>query len=83
MSVPSSELGPPTPSHASECVPPNQSGGDARLRVRGWGSQFGRLEKKPIALCLLCSVQSVFIMVESGIVNKDVDNTTLYPLYTA
>ncbi len=51
-------MGPPTPSPASECVPPrNQRGGDTlALRVRGWGgSQFGRLEKKPSTLSSLCA----------------------------
>ncbi len=38
VSVPSSELGPPTPSPASDCVEPK--GGHTRLRVRGRGSQF-------------------------------------------
>ncbi len=38
---------PSTPSPASECVPPPRNqGGDTRLRVRRWGSPFGRLEKK-------------------------------------
>ncbi len=51
MSVPSSELVPPTPSLSSNCVRTrNQRGrGHNHLWVRGWGggSQFGRLEKMP------------------------------------
>jgi hypothetical protein len=48
--VPSSELGPPTPSPASECVSPiGHKGGvgvsNTVLRVRGWGSQFGRMAR--------------------------------------
>ncbi len=60
-SVPSSELGPntPTPSPPSECVPHRNPCGErhTRLRVRGWGRggpQFGRLEKKPSTLSTLC-----------------------------
>jgi hypothetical protein len=41
VSVPSSELAPPAPS------PPLEPGRNTRLRVRGRGSQFGRLERKP------------------------------------
>ncbi len=41
-SVPSSELGSPTPYLASECAPPRGTkgvgGGHTRLQVRGWGS---------------------------------------------
>jgi hypothetical protein len=45
VSVPSSELSPPSPSPASECVPPwNQKGGGMATLA---GSQFGRLERKP------------------------------------
>jgi hypothetical protein len=45
-------IGPPPPS--SECVPPwNQRGGQHLLAVRGRGSQFGRLERKPGTLCSL------------------------------
>ncbi len=47
MYVPSSELGPPTPSPESECVPPGTKG------VRLWAFQFGRLVKKPGALSTL------------------------------
>ncbi len=45
MSVPSSELGPPTPSPASECVPSGtkELGGHTRLRGRDGGFKFGRL----------------------------------------
>ncbi len=50
MSVPSSELGPTTPSPASKCVPlePNGGGGGhSRLRVKGMeGSEFGRQARK-------------------------------------
>ncbi len=57
---PSTELGPPTPSPASECAlctPLNLKGsGHTRLRVRGCRvgeSQLGRLEKS-LELCILC-----------------------------
>jgi hypothetical protein len=33
----------------------NQRGGHTSLRVRGWGSKFGRLEKKPITLTTVCA----------------------------
>ena len=46
----------PTPSLASECAPHSEpEGGQSRLRLRGWGSPFRRLEKN-LALCLLCAV---------------------------
>ncbi len=57
MSVSSSELAPSASSPASECAPPwNQTtggGGNTRLRVRVRGSQFGRLERKPVTLSTL------------------------------
>ena len=59
VSIPSSELGPPPhPSPGSECVTPlplnQREGGLTRLGGKGVGeTQFGRLEKKPIALFLL------------------------------
>jgi hypothetical protein len=37
----------------------------------------------PISVSTLCSVQSVFAEVESGIYIKYVGITTFYPLYTA
>jgi hypothetical protein len=49
VSVPSSELGPPTPSPASECVTPpprNQGWGITRLRVRGWADPVRTTGKK-------------------------------------
>ncbi len=53
--VPSSELGPPTPSPTCEGAPPrNQRGGGQHSPAReGWGAQFGRLEKKPGTLSTL------------------------------
>ncbi len=65
VSVPSSELGPPNPSPASECVSPlgTKGGGHTRLRVRGWGAQIGRLEKRPSTLstlwCTVCTLYNV------------------------
>ncbi len=56
MSVLSSELGSPSPlPHKRVCTPTPEPNGewDTRLRVWGWGSEFGRLEKS-LALCLLC-----------------------------
>jgi hypothetical protein len=50
---PSSQLGPPTPSPVSECVSPldpKVGGRNTLLRVRGWGTQFGRLNRKPFTL---------------------------------
>ncbi len=54
---------PPHPTPASECDPPphprNQRGGGlqgkehTRLWVRGWGSQYGRVEKNPRTLSIL------------------------------
>jgi hypothetical protein len=45
---------PPFLSLASVCVPArNQRGGHTRLRVRGWGAQFRKLEKKPSTLSTL------------------------------
>ncbi len=54
VSVLSSEFGPPTPSLASEYVRPLNLGGGGTHSPAGEGvgeSQFGRLEKKPMALC--------------------------------
>jgi hypothetical protein len=49
VSVPSSELGPPTPSPAVSVYPPlNQRRGEhTRLRVRGWGVSIRTTGKKP------------------------------------
>ncbi len=54
MSVPTSELGPPTPSPASECAPArNQRGGaTSPTGEEVGGSQLGRLEKKPYTLSI-------------------------------
>ncbi len=48
---------PSTLSPASVPLPPESKGGGGhtRVRMRGWGSQFQRLEKS-LALCLLCGV---------------------------
>ncbi len=71
VSVPSSELAPPAPYPASECVPPwNHRGGRAHS-LGGEGverSWFGRLEKKPITLStvwlhLCCRTQSTYCTV--------------------
>ncbi len=57
MSVPSSELGTPIPSLASECVPLGTKGGlNTRLRVRGCDSDDWR---ERLALCILCGRPSV------------------------
>ncbi len=49
--VPSSESGPPSLSRKRVCSPQNQrGGGHIRQGVRGWGSQLGRLKKKPSTL---------------------------------
>jgi hypothetical protein len=60
MSVPSSEVGLPSP--ASECVPPTEPRMGAHSPAgEGVGeSQFGRLEKKPSALSTLCIKSLVF-----------------------
>jgi hypothetical protein len=61
MSVPSSESGPPPPPHPHPlsrkrvCPTEPKGGGHSRLRVRGWGSQFGRLEKRLSILSTLWS----------------------------
>jgi hypothetical protein len=50
MSATSSELAPPAPSPASECVPPLEPTGGRTTLAWGWGdggSQFGLLERKP------------------------------------
>jgi hypothetical protein len=59
MSVLSSELGPRTPSPASECVSPPpldpKEGINTFLRDMGWGegTQSGRLDRKPCTLYTL------------------------------
>ncbi len=64
--VPSSELGPPIPSPASECLlpPPPQSkeGEHPRLRVRGWGIPNSDDWRKSLAIqfCLLCDCPPSF-----------------------
>ncbi len=53
----------PRPSPASECVlpPPEPKGGETHSPVgEEWGSQFGRLEKKPSTLSALCLVLSSY-----------------------
>ncbi len=54
--VPSSELGPPTPSLSNECVPPSEPKGGVhtRLRVRGGGPDSDDCMEKSLALSLLC-----------------------------
>ncbi len=59
MSVPSSELGPPTSFHASDVSPRNKRGRGVTLSPAGEGgrgspNQFGRLEKRLSALSTLC-----------------------------
>ncbi len=56
MSVLSSELGPPTPSAASEYVPPLEpkEGGNTRLRVRGGADAIWTTGKKAWNSRLLC-----------------------------
>ncbi len=53
--VPSSELGPPPLPRMRVCLPPEtQTGGDnTRLGMRGWGTQFRRLDRKPGTLYTL------------------------------
>jgi hypothetical protein len=59
---PSCELGPPTPSAASECVPPPEPKGEGgehtRLRVRGCMGGGPNWEdwRKSLELCLLCGM---------------------------
>ncbi len=58
ISVPSSELGPSTPSPACEFVSPlDPKGGGGNtcgiLGVKGGGTQYGRLDKKPDTLYTL------------------------------
>jgi hypothetical protein len=56
VSVPLSDLGPPSPFPTSECVPPwNQRGGGQHLPADDGGrrTQFGRLERKPSFLSTL------------------------------
>ncbi len=72
VSVPSFELGSPTPSPASECVPPfltgNQMGrGHTSLRVRGWRGPSSVEEKKPTTLSTLW-VQNVSL--QCSILNR-------------
>jgi hypothetical protein len=61
--VPSSKLGSPTHSFASECAPPptNGGGGTFALRVRGWGSPNSDDFRKSLALCLLCAYMDTYI----------------------
>jgi hypothetical protein len=55
VSVPSSELAPPPPlPKAGVPPPPGTNGGEGNTRMRGGGSQFGRLERKPCILNTLC-----------------------------
>ncbi len=60
MSVPSSELGPPTPLSSRKRVCPSpgtkRGGGAHSPAVRGWEerSQFRQLEKRPSTLSTLC-----------------------------
>ncbi len=49
----------PTPSPVSECAPQSWQkggGGQARLRVRGWGRPNSNDWRKSLALCLLCGL---------------------------
>jgi hypothetical protein len=58
LHVPSFELGPPTPSPASEWVPPGTKGGRGHTRrgARGVGSSNSDDGRKSLALCLLFEV---------------------------
>jgi len=58
VSVPSSELGPHPFLRKRMCLPPGLKGGsNTLLRMWGWGTQFGRLVRKPwhsvYTLCFL------------------------------
>jgi hypothetical protein len=58
LSVPSSELGPTTPSSASECVSPFGPGGsNTRLRGGSGGTQFRRRNRHSGNLCILYTVK--------------------------
>ena len=78
MSAPSSELGHPTPSPASECVSPfgpKERRNSTALRVRGRGTQFGRLERKPGTLYTLLYMYILhYIEYEYITFNKRIDN---------
>jgi hypothetical protein len=57
VSVPSSELGPPTLSSASEYIPPGTGGREhTGLRVKGWRGLNSDDWRKILALCLVYSV---------------------------
>jgi hypothetical protein len=53
VSVPSSKLGPPTPSPQASVSPPGTKGGHTRLRMRKWGCPNSDDWRKILALCIL------------------------------
>ncbi len=56
VSVPSFELGPPTPSTASECVPPGTKvGGQHWSAGKGMGGPNSDDWRESLALCVLCA----------------------------
>jgi hypothetical protein len=61
---------PPPPLPQASVSPPGAKGGHTRLRVRGRGSQFGRLERKPGTLSIL---QLVVYPFHLSLVCSDVD----------
>ncbi len=54
MSVPSFELGPPIPSPARECVPPESKGAQHSPAGEGVGGPNSDIWRESLALCLLC-----------------------------
>jgi hypothetical protein len=67
------------PPHTQASVPPppwtKGEGGHTLLRLRGRGSQFGRLEKNPSSLSTLCYVQKKHN-------NRQMNPTVQYTVYT-
>jgi hypothetical protein len=56
VSVPSSELAPPTPSPASECVPPGTKGGATLACGLGGRGEPSDDWTQSLAICLLCAL---------------------------
>jgi hypothetical protein len=85
MSVPSLELGPPTPSPASEfALPPGSKGGGVhtRLLVRGWGSPNSDDWREETLVLYIFVFKSIYQKSESiGELVEGISNTLLPEMY--
>ncbi len=69
----------PTPSPASECMPPWAQRGGGGILPRGRGSQFVRLERKPGTLYALCVKGAVHYSTDGGVQSVQSSSSYILP----